>query len=214
MAGWIVLGVSLLLLVLLIFPVAVSVQFVEELKIRATYLWVPVFRYPGKPKKEKIKKQKRAKKAAPKEKKKRQILPDMGKMLKADGVGATVKYLAELAKLALTAAKYALAAVTVVKCDLSLTVAGEEAADTALTYGRLCGPFYAAWAVLERIFKIKRRRIVFRPDFRLEASAVRADVKLRVSPIKLLWGGIKILVSMIQKQVKQNTEEKRGTVHG
>ena len=208
MVLYVLLGVLAFLLLLLLLPIGVSLRFDGELTVRVRYAGIPILRYssadekqPKKPSKQAVSPRKQAKAAkkqrAAKPKEKAALLPDLAQMLKEDGVGAVAGYLAELAKLAKTAAGRLLAAILIDRLELLLEVGGEEAADIALTYGKLCGVVYPAQTVLETLLRVRRRQVQVRPNFLRESSQARVRLHAHMLPLRLLWVALRTLTAFL-----------------
>ena len=199
-----VLGVLLLILLL---PVSARVAYHGELRIQVRVLAIPFTVYPrkekGKPKSRKAGRKRPVPKKTKKPKKK-DGLPSVAAMLKEDGVGATARYLTEMAALVKTAAVRVLRAITVRELKLRLTVGGEDAAQTAIRHGALCGAVFPALAALEGSMRVRRREVQVTPDFVYGES--RADLDLRVSavPLRLLYAVIGLMLGFVGYTLRES----------
>ena len=106
--------------------------------------------------------------------------------LRADGPAATLRYLSRLAALVGTAAGRTLRAVTVDKLHLEWIVATGEPADTAVRYGQVCTALYPPLAAIGRLMRIRRQEIRVEPNFLLQESDMRLDVRLHIAVYRLV----------------------------
>ncbi len=203
--GFVLLGLLALLVILLLVPVRLRVRYETELAATLWVLCVPV-RLASK--KEKPKTEQKADKPKPKkdakpgkeEKKKKDVLAlkQHAKELKENGVAAAVEWLKEVAQRVLKAADRLLAAITVTNLAARVDVAGEDAAQTALTYGKICGAVYPALGVVESKLKVKKQDVQIAPAFCLEKTRFCFDVRLKVSVWRVLVAALVLLIQYIK----------------
>lgn len=184
---------ALVLLVLFV-PVYGRVAYEGELTARIRVLGIPITLTPRpeKPSKKSGKKPNKAKRRTPKEDKPSKW-QEIKALLKEDGVGSTLGFLKEVAGLAGRTANKALRAVTVKSLRLHLRIATEDAATTAQRYGQVCGVLYPTLALIEHKVRVCHHQVRVEPNFLLEQSAVRFDVRFRVAPWRLLGAGVTLL---------------------
>ncbi|MBS5481396.1 MAG: DUF2953 domain-containing protein [Clostridiales bacterium] len=205
-AWWIVLGILAFVLLLLLLPVHVSLRFREELEVRVRYAFVSlrVYPRPEKPAKKEKKKAARAHRRA-KKKETEEKLPQLEKLFKEDGVSAVAAYLQMMAKLAADALRRALRVIVVDRLQVRLIVVGEDAADTAVRYGKICAAVYPAQAVLETVMKVRRRQIDVEPGFLQEKSSTAVDLRAHVQPLRVLAAAVGLLVRWLVNTVRQES---------
>lgn len=93
--------------------------------------------------------------------------------------------------------------------DLNLTIGGEDAAVTALTYGKACAVIYPSVSVLNEIIKIKNQKILINADFN---GNNKIDFKFTASmSVGAILGvavtsGVKILFDVLKKSSGQPSE--------
>lgn len=197
----VVLGVFLLILVL---PVSARVAFHGELRIQVRVLAIPFTVYPRKEKKKREARKAGRKRPAPKKTKKKDGLSSVGAMLKEDGVGATARYLSEMAALVKTAAVRVLRAITVRELKLRLTVGGEDAAQTAIRHGALCGAVFPALAALEGSMRVRRREVQVTPDFVYGESRANLDLRVSAMPLRLLCAAIGLMLGFVGYTLRES----------
>lgn len=205
-ALYIVLAVLGGLLLLLMIPVWLRVTYEEELRIRIRVLAVPVTLYPSRKKKagKRLRKAKKVKKAKqPADRKKKGGFSELASMLKEDGVGAAVSYLTGIAALAKTAAGRILRAIVVDELALHLTIGGEDAAQTAIRYGKLCGAVFPALALLEGSMRVRRRDVRLSPDFVNGKGGAVLNLRLHAAPLRLLCALVGFIGGFIGNTVKE-----------
>ncbi|MCL2488914.1 MAG: DUF2953 domain-containing protein, partial [Oscillospiraceae bacterium] len=153
----------------------------------------------------KVKKSKKVKKERKAKKAKRKLI-DIGRMLKEDGVGATLAYFRQLASLVKKSGGRMLSAVRVGRLEMQLVIASEDAAKTAITYGKYCGAFYSALAVVKQVIPIKRRRVSMIPDFFNEKGSATLYLRGHVIPLRLLFEALRFLIAFLLFNTKKQKE--------
>lgn len=212
-AWWIVLGILALLLLLLLLPVHVSLRYRDGLQVRVRYTFVSlrVYPRPEKPAKTKKKKQKAEKAAgagrgAGKEEPEG-MLAQLEELLKEDGVSAVAAYLQSMAKLAADVLRRALRVIVVDRLEARLIVVGEDAAETAVRYGKICAAVFPAQAVLETVMKVRRRQIRVEPGFLQEKSSAAVELRAHVLPLRALAAAAGLLVRWLVNTVRQESSK-------
>lgn len=208
--GWVLLGILVLIVLLLAVPVRLRVKYADELAVRLWVLFVPIKLLPQKekpekpPKKKESKPKQEKKEPAKKEKEKNKKEKDFldlkrhARELKQNGVAAAVAWLKEVVALILKTADRLLHSITVTKLVARVDVAGEDAAQTALTYGKLCAGVFPALAVVESKLKVKKQDVVLAPAFCLEETQFAFDVRLKISVWRIVLAALLLLVSYIR----------------
>ena len=217
-ALYIVAGVLAFFAVLLIAPVHFKLRYNDGgLLVRARYLVIRLTFFPFKEKKtkkpKKIKPDK--KKSKPKPKPKRGGLGKrLAQMFKDDGITGILSLLSEMAKIAAAASRKMLAAVVIDRLDVAIITASDNAADTAIQYGRICAVLYPAVAVVESSMRVRQRNISVNPDFLREDSAVTVDIAVHVRVWRLVWigiyAGVRFIFEFLNKSDTKNTTIKKG----
>ena len=198
-AWWIVLGILAFVLLLFLLPVHVSLRFREELEVRVRYAFVSlrVYPRPEKPAKKEKKKAARGHRGA-KKKETEEKLPQLEKLFKEDGVSAVAAYLQMMAKLAADALRRALRVIVVDRLQVRLIVVGEDAADTAVRYGKICAAVYPAQAMLDTVIDVE-------PGFLQEKSSTAVDLRAHVQPLRVLAAAVGLLVRWLVNTVRQES---------
>lgn len=212
-AWWIVLGILAFLLLLLLLPVHVSLRYRDGLQVRVRYAFVSLCVYPRpeKPAKTKKKKQKAEKAAgsgpAAGKEEPEGMLAQLEELLKEDGVSAVAAYLQSMAKLAADVLRRALRVIVVDRLEARLIVVGEDAAETAVRYGKICAAVFPAQAVLETVMKVRRRQIGVEPGFLQEKSSAAVELRAHVLPLRALAATAGLLVRWLVNTVRQESSK-------
>ncbi len=99
--------------------------------------------------------------------------------------------------------------VAVSKFNLKIDVAGDDAAEAALRYGKLCGIIYPLLSFVFQNVKTYKQEIDIRPelDERLEYDKVDLNVTLRICPIIIAAHIIALLFDLIVSETKRQVAE-------
>lgn len=220
MTLWIVLGSVLAFFTLILtLPLRLRVTFDGALCVRAGYGPVMLTLYP-RAEKTPAQKVRAAKKQAKKQarlKKKSEKSPPRGKekstlsavehLLREEGLEAVITYYAGLVKLAGTAARRIFRALHISRFRLSVVVSAQDAADTALAYGRACAGIYPASGLLEGLMRVRRRQVMVTPDFLKGQSEVRGELRLWVLPARLLGAALLLLGGYLVNTIREQRSE-------
>ncbi len=200
------LGLFLLLLIVLLIPAFLQLDFSEELTFCVRILGIPVFRFSS-DKPTKTKEQTVPKTAT--ENEEQSLWKTVAQTLKSDGVTATVQYVQKGASLVTGAVRKVFRIITMDKLIIKLTVASEDAAHTAQDTGKICAILYPAITTLQSVLKIKRREVTVTPDFLAEKGRVEIHVLAHAMPLRLLWVGFGLFrqYSAWQKTIKKENKE-------
>ncbi len=158
---YILLGIVLFFAVILLIPIKVCVSYTDSFFCRLHIGFVRIVLYPPAPKKKKPKKKSvQTKKTEPKkeDKPKDNFLKDLG----FSGIVNLFTKLAELSKGVL---KDLFAHIIIKSFNLSIRVAGKDAGDTAISYGRVCSVIYPLASAVIRSMKYTDYGIDILPDF-------------------------------------------------
>ena len=183
-ALYILLGIALLLTLLCFVKFKFEALYSGELTLKLRVLFLTFTLVPAKKKeqKKKVKKSKKSKKQSGKKTEKKDKKPSYIKKLgDKKGVSGLLSMLSELAKLASTTLKGLFAKIVIETFDIDVTVVGDDAADTALKYGKICGAFYSAVAVICGTAQCEDYSVNVTPNFDDEAHMkVGADVRFYI----------------------------------
>jgi len=203
--GWVLLGILLFVLFLLLLPIHTRLRYDGALQVWAGLGPVSLRIFPLKQRKSKPKKEKTQgadsaeKKAKPKKKLTLEIIFDFIKL----GIEALGTLKRQLVLSNLT---------------VHVKIAGKDAANTAILYGRVAAAVSALYPIAERNLRIKKTDIAVDADFEGSKTDILADFTLAVCPLRLMLASIILLIHFmkINKKIKQHNqpiEEKGGTNH-
>ena len=174
---YILLGILLVIFLLLLTPVKLKASYNENFRCILKIGFVKFSLYPPKPKKKK--KPKKADEEQKSEETKKESL------IKEKGISWLFDLIKKIADLAVGALKDFFRHIIVKKLLLSISIAGSDAADTAVKYGYCCSAVYPAFGIIVGAVKCKKYGVDISPDFEEKAkSAVNLELEAR---IKILW---------------------------
>ena len=190
---WIILAVIAALIAAVLFaPIYARVRYDGTLTVRLRVWGIPITLLPS----DEDEEQEEPAPSTPRKKtsKTAELKRELSRSFHEDGVGATLRYLGELASMASQAIGRLLRSVTVDRLRLEMRISAVDAADTAVRYGEVCAVLYPALAVVERAMRVRRREVRVEPGFLADGSAVFADIRLHIwvyraagAAIALLW---------------------------
>lgn len=204
------LGVLVLLIVVLSVPVSAHVAYDGKLLIQIRVLGIPITLTPRAEKKTKkisLSKKKKVKTSATKKKKKNSSkLKELVELMKQDDLAGTLRFLRAVARLAAKTIGKLLRSITIKRFDLLVLVASNDAAVTAQRYGKVCGVLYPALASIDSVMRVCERDVRIEPNFLMEKSVVRFDLRLRLSVWRLLGAGISLLLGIMMIEEKSDPQ--------
>jgi len=218
-ALYIIAGCLAFFAVLLIAPIHLKIRYNDDgLLVRVRYLVIPLTLFPFKEKKpkkpRKSKKIKPAKKERAPKSKHGGLGKRLGQMFKDDGITGILSLLSEMAKIAAAASRKMMASVVIDRLDVAIIAASDNAADTAVQYGRICAALYPAVAAVESFIRVRRRNIIVSPDFLREDGAAAIDIAVHVRVWRLVWvgiyAGVRFIFGFLAKSNTKNTTIKKG----
>jgi len=199
---YVLLALLALVLVVLSVPVTGRITYDGALTVRIRVLGVPVPLYP------------RPQEDAPQPKRKRRSKADkpskwqeLKDLLKQDDVAGTLHFIGGVARLAGRTVGRLLRSVTVTRLQLQLLIATGDPADTAQRYGQVCGVLYPALELIGQQIRIRRRQLRVEPNFLLEQSCARFDIRFRVSVWRLTGAGLALLWGFLLLREKDINKE-------
>ena len=175
---YILLGILLVIFLLLLTPVKLKASYNEDFRCILKIGFVKFSLYPPKPKKKKKKPKKADEEQKIEETKKESLI-------KEKGISWLFDLIKKIADLAVGALKDFFRHIIVKKLLLSISIAGSDAADTAVKYGYCCSAVYPAFGIIVGAVNCKKYGVDISPDFEEKAkSAVNMELESR---IKILW---------------------------
>lgn len=190
-------GITLLFAWLLFCPVSLEARYEEQLTARVGFLF---FHYTVLP----VKKDETEKREEKEEKQKKPS--KLKELLQQNGLSGFVQLLRALSRAAYGSLKKVLSHTVVQLFDLSMTVGGEDAAQTAIRYGEVCGAVFSALSVLFSKVKWKRREIHIAPDFQEGKNTVLFHIRVKIKLFFLISAALSAILSFIKAYLKLKKE--------
>jgi len=157
-------------------------------------------------KKKKEKKPQTAEKAEEKQEKKGAL----GAMLEDRGFSGLAELIMTVAGLAYKRAGGILRGVTIDRLELDINIGGEDAAQTAVSYGRWCALLFPAITViLGAVRRCRFRNVRISPDFCSEESHGEMYVRLHAYPLLVAHHALRFVLSLLWSEIKRNIEESK-----
>ncbi len=153
-------------------------------------------------KKQEVRETKRKIKKEKEPKKENKILKKIKSLWKKGGLEGIVELIKELAKIAGGLLACVFKHILIKKLDLYITVAYEDAADTATNYGYTCAGVYPAMAIILRVFKYKDYNVIITPDFDKKKTEIYVDAQLDIVPWFVVVGVLEALVKFLKMKAK------------
>lgn len=180
----ILLIIAAVLLLPLLIPVGADIIWKNDILVKLKIGFVPITVYPPKPKKKKTKKKKKKDetKKKPEEEKPKEKKPGI---IKEKGLSWLIDFIRRAAELAAGALKFFFGRILIKKMTLSIIVAGDDAAETAVNYGKTCAAVYPAVGIIMGAVRHRGYGVDIAPDFE-ENAKTRISLELKAR-ILVLW---------------------------
>ena len=201
-AVYILLALLALILLVLWIPVTGRVIYDGALTARIRVLGVPITLCPRPPKEEKTptKTSGRAQKNTPSK------WQELTELLRQDDVEGTLHFIMGVARLAGRAVGRILRSITVTRLQLQMLIATGDPADTAQRYGQVCGVLYPALELIGQQVRIRHRQLRVEPNFLLDQSKARFDIRLRISVWRLTGAALALLWGFLMLKEESNPQ--------
>lgn len=160
---YILLGIALFIALVMFIPITLRASYKEEFWCAVYIGFVKLQLVPAKPKKEK--KKKKAKKQTQKTKQPKKATEKKPSLIKKYGIEWLLNLIKKVAELAVSALQDFFSHILVKKLSLSISVVGDDAADTAIKYGKYCAVVYPAVGTIVRVVKCKGYGVDINPNF-------------------------------------------------
>lgn len=93
--------------------------------------------------------------------------------------------------------------IVVDRLEITWSIAKEDAASSAIFYGRVAAVFYPLLSLIDRNFNIKIKEINIHPDFFHDKSFFYFNFRVRIRVYKLLYIAFELLKFFLKLQLKQ-----------
>lgn len=111
-----------------------------------------------------------------------------------DDLSGILEFLKELAETSGRTVNRILSATTVTRMEWQMRIATGDPFETAQLYGQVCSVFYPALALVGQKVRIRRHRLRVEPNFLLDQSDVRFDIRARMATPRLIFAGVAFLL--------------------
>lgn len=207
---WILLGILAFLIVLLLLPVHTRARFDGALQVWCGIGPVSLRIFPLKKKPKQQKKKSETQNTEESQKKKRAKSKPKKKL--------TLEILCDFIRLGAQALGKLRRRIVIRNLICHLVISDNDAAATALLYGKIAAAVSTLYPVLDRNLRIHHTDISVDADFEKQKSTILLDIKLAVCPLRLLISAVILLLQFLKiyrkmKVTDQPIEEKGGKVH-
>lgn len=186
---YILLGIALFVALVMFIPITLRASYKEKFWCAVYIGFVKLQLVPAKPKKEKKKK---VKKQTPKTEQSKKPTEKKPSLIKKYGIEWLLNLIKRVAELAVSALQDFFSHILVKKFSLSISVAGDDAADTAIKYGKYCAVVYPAVGTIVRVVKCKGYGVDINPNFSEKAETeINFDFVARVFVFRLVALAVK-----------------------
>lgn len=187
---YILLGIVLFIALVMFIPITLRASYKEEFWCAVYIGFVKLQLVPAKPKKEK--KKKKAKKQTQKTEQPKKATEKKPSLIKKYGIEWLLNLIKKIAELAVSALQDFFSHILVKKLSLSISVAGDDAADTAIKYGKYCAVVYPAVGTIVRAVKCKGYGVDINPNFSEKAETeINFDFAARIFAFRLIGLAVK-----------------------
>ena len=210
MIALIIIGAVVVFIAILLFlPVKIDLNYDQNFALKIRYFGITVFNNQNnrKPKnnKKKSKKQTVEKKNKAKKKKDNFIVSTY----KQKGLLGSIDYFGKILALVLKKLWWLLKRFKFRKFKLNLTVATNDAANTAIKYGRICAACYPTISLLETFADFKAKEINIDADFDKKESDFKISFTMSTKLIFLITVTVSAITQYLKLQRKESEKNER-----
>ncbi len=228
-ALYIILGIIALIVILFSIKVSVTAEYADSFSLDVQWLFIKLHIFPqteeqkakreAKKAKKEEKKKKKPEKEKPEEEKKEENKPSEPKsnifkdFYENQGFGATVELIQTAAAQLGGFMGSIYRAFVIENLKLLLKVSsGDDAAQNAIKYGKVCSAVYPSMGFICSNMKVKKYEVHVVPDFILQENKAQFALSLSVRPIKLTNAAVvlafrllfKVLLKLLKGSKKKN----------
>lgn len=224
-ALYIILGIIVLIVILFSIKVSVTAEYADSFSLDVQWLFIKLHIFPqtgeqkAKREAKKAKKEEKKKKKKPEEEKKEEDKPSEPKknifkeFYENQGFGATVELIQTAAAQLGGFMGSIYRAFVIENLKLLLKVSsGDDAAQNAIKYGKVCSAVYPSMGFICSNMKVKKYEVNVVPDFILQENKAQFALSLSVRPIKLTNAVVvlafrllfKVLLKLLKGSKKKN----------
>lgn len=206
--GWIITACILLFFVLLFsLSIAADVRYDGDFSLDVGILG---WRYPVWPQKEKKAPAQKAASGTPSRKKRKKAPPPPEKKPEEGDLKGTVGTVLDLFKALFPPLGKLLKKIRMTRLEAYILVGGEDAAQIAINYGRICGVFYGSYAALQNFIRVKKaRRVDISCDFLLPETREDISFRLKLRLGSILWAALCMGWRFLAYTIRRSNAEQR-----
>ncbi|MGN0518895.1 MAG: DUF2953 domain-containing protein [Acutalibacteraceae bacterium] len=202
-ALYIILGILLLLVILLLCNVKILIKYDGELSVKIKYF----ITYDATKSEDQKPKKKKSKKKSTSDKPKKEPKKSSWQQIKEEkGLSGLINILKSLANTTLNASKKLLNRLIVKDLRISVVIASDNAADTAINYGRACAAIYPVSAALISRLNTKKYDVSVRPDFDAKQTKIDCFAYLKIRLIFVTAFALRMLFGYIRTMAKASAD--------
>lgn len=198
---YVLLCVIAVTLILLCIRVVAVINYEEEFSFTIKWLFLKFVVYPPKPKKEKPEEKKEKPKEEKKKKEKTRKSNPFLDFYHNQGVSGVLELISSAVSAVKGMFRRLFKAVVIRDLSIFMRISGEDAAQTAIAYGKVCAAVFPAVGAVSSVVKIKNRDIRIEPDFQGGTAQASFSVVAAVIPLRVLAAAIIVLVQLLFKVV-------------
>lgn len=217
MVGWIIFGSILLVLgVLLSLSITFRVQYDDDLTITvgAGNFRYTLFPISDDEKKDVKKDSKKVKKGIQKEQKRAN--PKAEKKIEKGDIRETVFLVLDIIKSVWPPFKDLVKRVRITALSVDITVGGEDAAETAVLYGKICAFVHGGLGALRNLMTVKVKKVNISCNFLQDHTEQTVFFKVKIRILSAIWAGLRmgwgILVNTFRR-ARENAVKKQENIY-
>lgn len=193
MIGWIIFfSILAIFAMLLLSSLKITLEIGENAVFKVRFLFLKIVNYDSKNKSSKSKKEKKKP-----NKKKKTLVDSLKEYASSKNKRELFFEIIEYLKIVLSKFKKLLSKTRFRKAVLDLTVATEDAADTAILYGKVCSAVYPIISILDTAMKFDPKRISVKTDFASNKMKLYLSGIIKIRLIHILGFLISTALSII-----------------
>ncbi len=207
-ALYIILGIIAFFVIVLSIPVVLDLEYTDAVRCRASWLFLKFELYPFPEKKKKEEKPKEEKKdEKPEEKKDEAPKPKKENFLKTfynnQGLSGVIELLNNcVAALKRFSVKLIKRAVIIKKFHLDVHITEDDAAATAIKYGKVCSGLYPSLGFICSNMKVKDYKVNVFADYCGEKTTVQFITETAFIPRAMINAGIALVFSLLKQLLR------------
>ena len=174
------------ILILLMFPLKVFLDYDGEAKLSLGYLFLKFQLVPAKPKKKEKKKPQEKKEKKTEAEKKEKKPSTIKRLMDKHGLDGLIEILKEVVGIVTEFLKGLAKHIYFTRCNIRICVVGEDAADTAVKYGYVCSAVYPLISALEQNSVMKKHYTDISAGFLAEKTAAEMELTCKIRPLFLI----------------------------